>query len=211
MPSEGLKAELVNRLQARLDEEEFGEVDAPESTPTPSPAKPTVETPTEKKEAPKPVKVAAPPAKSTTTAPAKTATTTTTSAPPAAAAKTTAATAASSTDAMSFEEKKKLRAQRFGIPLKQTEEERRKEIEKKKRERAERFGLPVEEDSKGKKKGGKSNKKQKTGETTGEPPKEKPLLPKEEIERQLKRGEKYGMTDAKRDELKAMLRKYRFQ
>ena len=39
---------------------------------------------------------------------------------------------------------------------------------------------------------------------------EKPLLPKEEIEKRLARAQKYGTTEGV-DELKAMLRKHRFQ
>eukprot|EP00985_Skeletonema_marinoi_P014185 scaffold7137_cov91-Skeletonema_marinoi.AAC.4 len=45
LPTDGLKADLINRLQARLDEEEFGIVEAPtggeeakEETPAPAPA-----------------------------------------------------------------------------------------------------------------------------------------------------------------------------
>ena len=36
LPTDGLKADLVNRLQARLDEEEFGIVDAPAAGGTPA-------------------------------------------------------------------------------------------------------------------------------------------------------------------------------
>ena len=34
---EGLKADLINRLQVRLDEEEFGEAEAPKGPPPPVP------------------------------------------------------------------------------------------------------------------------------------------------------------------------------
>ena len=128
---------------------------------------------------------------------------------------------------LSFEERKKARAQRFGIPL---------SFEEKKAERAKRFGLNIEEDKKAqrakrfgitdlndknnnskkrqhadKKKGGE-NKKQKNEKNhkKSSEKSEEPLLSKEEIMKRLKRGEKYGADPQQTDKLKAMLRKYRF-
>jgi hypothetical protein len=52
---------------------------------------------------------------------------------------------------------------------------------------------------------------QKKGPQQKNEEKEKPLLPVEEIEKRLKRAEKFGTGDnAQTQELKAMLRKHRF-
>ena len=101
---------------------------------------------------------------------------------------------------LSFEEKKRLRAQRFAIPFVETKT------------------LPTTNTNE---KSNRGNKRQKTdppgkkvGEsiaTTAATTKEEVLLSKDEIEKQLKRAEKYGgANQARVDELKAMLRKHRF-
>lgn len=207
--TEGLKADLVNRLQAVLDEEEFGDVAAVAATSSaPAAAAPptttTVKTPTaeipkeagaEKKKAEtKTVRKIAkndtaaadaarskePGARSNSGVPQ-----------PAPAVSTTATAGASKEDDatggagmskdLSFEEKKRLRAKRFDIPVVQTTTEKSKKD--------------------GKMKGRKRQKTEKE---------EKPALSKEEIELRLKRAERFGINDASTDELKAMLRKYRF-
>lgn len=230
--TDGLKADLVNRLQARLDEEEFGALaDEPAAVATAGGGvskKTTDETSSSKKTettkaAAAKKKTPASASSSTREAPAKTA-----AAPKPAEAATSAATSKTndvpkqqpaapsdetkaaeaekiaaaaaalsppeSTAGLSFEEKKRQRAMRFGIPVvsKDTVEKAAVKGKKGKRDRL-----------------ASSNKRQKTGESTKE--KEPPLLPLEEIEKQLERAEKFGTADkAKIDQLKAMKRKYRF-
>ena len=184
MDTSGLKAALVNRLQARLDEEEFGMIDPPAADkPVDSPP------PTEPAAAAAPVAAAPSP----TPAPAPKA------APaPAPAAEKKEETPAA-TGGMSFEEKKKQRAARFGIAV----------VEAKK---------PTPKKNNPKKKGDKkadqkSDKKPKKKEQQVKhaKPAEPPLLPKAEIEKLLQRAERFGNTDTKRvAELKTMLRKHRF-
>ncbi|KAL7532581.1 hypothetical protein ACHAWF_004179 [Thalassiosira exigua] len=256
LSTEGLKADLVNRLQARLDEEEFGIAEAP---PAGSPetadavaVKPVDDNPTAGGE---PVAESSGPA----TGSAATEGDPTAAAPTAAAEKEAAAeaeteiksgdtsskeesqikkdadpksTVSKVTGEMSFKDKMEQRAKRFGI----------KPSEKVKKEmRAQRFGTgnkggdkkkqqqsggdkgkgnqkkspkmqqqqkpqPVggkRRESEGGKKGDNKagSKKQKVGE--------KPLLPKDEIEKRLARAAKFGTTEGV-DELKAMLRRHRF-
>jgi SAP domain-containing ribonucleoprotein len=106
-------------------------------------------------------------------------------------------------------------------------------LEEQKKERAKRFGIPVVDMSKkdlpGKKKkeahGTETNKNKNKRTDTTTPAaassnnkkakvvsvaKEEPLLPKEEIEKRLKRAEKFGLSNENTDKLKAMLRKHRF-
>ena len=175
LPTEGLKADLVNRLQAALDEEEFGDMAPPLESPAAAakasaPAAPT---------APAAPAAPAPAAPEPVAAPAD-------KPPPAAAAPAKKVDTRSS-----FEEKKRLRAARFDIPV----------VEKPPKE-------PKKRGPKGDAAAPKSNQKKQKQEKKKEEPK---LLPKEEIEMRLKRAEKYGTGDPKQiDELKAMLRKYRF-
>lgn len=185
LSTDGLKPLLVNRLQARLDEEEFGLVE-PASAATP--------------------KAAATEAKETTAAPAPAA-----AKPEKAPKPVEKKTEAPAVDPPAAEPKKDVVA---GLPETKAPAAPVPKVtgdlsfEEKKRRRAARFGMPavVEKDT-----SSKGGKRQKTGgKTGGKPSKEPTLLPKEEIEKRLKRAEKYGISDAKTDELKAMLRKYRF-
>ena len=199
--TEGLKAELVNRLQALLDEEEFNLAD---DAAAPAPAIPTTDiTDVKILESSPPVAdpvVEVEKAKPTITAEQKA----TIVAEPSTDDKkveTTAPAVNQSGAELSFEEKKRLRAQRFAIPFVETKE------------------LPTNI-PKDRANGG-NNKRQKTDppgtkigtadSKTAIPTKEEELLSKDEIEKQLKRIEKYGAVDQTRvDELKAMLRKHRF-
>lgn len=257
LSTEGLKADLVNRLQARLDEEEFGIAEAPpagslgsaaEGEAAAAPAAAAKEKQAEepaKKEDEATVESSEPPAKEAAAADEAPA-----AAQPAAEEKETAAEKedgdgeavaggssgkepAKITAGMSFKERMEQRAKRFGI---QPSEKTKKDI------RAQRFGTGDKGGGSAKKqqqkqqagnkgKGGQKtapqkkeqqkdagNKRRESGGGGGgdkkgslKKPKvgEKPLLPKEEIEKRLARAAKYGTTDGV-DELKAMLRKHRF-
>lgn len=233
---EGLKADLVNRLQARLDEEEFGMVMAPApaaaaaaapvAPPAPAaaseiekakPVKPKEEkksapkpmTETAKKAAPVPAKEAAAPVPAPTEAKTGPGESSKQGAKPSTNVPKQGKVILGATPMkeLTFEEKKKEREKRFGMKTESA-------FEEKKRQRAERFGLGNEEnDSADKGSGlasGSSKSKKQKGEATAEKG-VKPLLPKEEIEARLARAKKYGIEDEKTLELKAMLRKYRFE
>jgi SAP domain-containing ribonucleoprotein len=196
--TEGLKAELVNRLQALLDEEEFNLADD-----AAGPA-PIIATITE----PKVVEQALPASdpvveenlKPDIVAEEKTPTVAMVHSTTDEKVEATTGIVSQTGTELSFEEKKRLRAQRFAIPFVETK------------------AIPTTNTKE------KSNKRQKTdppGKKVGESDaksvilttavKEEVLLPKDEIEKQLKRAEKYGGADQARvDELKAMLRKHRF-
>jgi SAP domain-containing ribonucleoprotein len=212
LSTEGLKADLINRLQERLDEEEFGLIEgAGELPPTPTTAKaPAVEDPVVEA----PVVEDDPTAKETfvdvtaeTQKEKAIPGTEPTPAPvvpdPTRANAPAAVVANKPLSEMTFAEKKAARAARFGIPLSESE---------KKKARAERFGTadkkkPERNTHEEQKK--PPNKKQKT--ETKKQETEKPLLPVEEIEKRLARAEKFGTGDtAATQELKAMLRKHRF-
>mmetsp|Transcript_29912 Transcript_29912/g.49360 ORF Transcript_29912/g.49360 Transcript_29912/m.49360 type:complete len:274 (+) Transcript_29912:126-947(+) len=163
LSTEGLKVDLVNRLQARLDEEEFGMVDAPPVTGTTPKAAPAAVTADKEDDAPKeeaPVAVVAAAAaaikegEKTTTPPAKEEATTaiTKDETPAAEEEKAAAPAAAAEQQpplkpdptvktnkdMTFEEKKAARAARFGISVVQTEAQKKAErMEKLKVKKAE--------------------------------------------------------------------------
>jgi hypothetical protein len=125
--------------------------------------------------------------------------------------------AAKTTSDMSFSEKMAQRAKRFGLPV---TDDVKKEIRK------ERFGGNQkgshQKKTNGKKRqssggggeggGGKKPKQTPPAKNKKQTPKkqEKPILSKEEIEKRLARAAKYGTTGANVEELKAMLRKHRF-
>lgn len=199
LSTEGLKGDLVNRLEAYLEEQEFalpGEGSDLSPTPTGA-AKPAVEEPAVPAPALEETKEAA---KEKAELEKETATAGTEPSPAPvvppeptkAAAAATTKTSENQRSEMTFEEKRAARAARFGIPMvetKKTTPKRRPQNEKK----------------------GSANKKQKKGPQKKNEEKEKPLLPVEEIEKRLKRAEKFGTGDnAQTQELKAMLRKHRF-
>ncbi|GAX13558.1 hypothetical protein FisN_3Lh126 [Fistulifera solaris] len=200
LATDGLKADLVNRLQTRLDEEEFGMVDPPPDEPpveiaptaaitttatAPSPpksaakssqqkAEPKVE---EKNEKPAPAAKVEGPVVEVKSVPAK-----------------------PMPSGLSFEEQKKLRAARFNIPVLEVKEEKSKE----------KGGKREPKDKRGKR--DKKNDPPKHSKRAKTEPKrsEKEILPKEEIEKLLARAEKYGGDPKRTEELRVMLRHYRF-
>ena len=210
LSTDGLKAELVNRLQARLDEEEFGLAEPPSagaaaepSTPkaTATPAKPSPPKTDTKKE---PEKKAAPAKETKVEGKEEEKKPAETKEPE----KEEIATAkVVDPQDMSFEEKKAARAKRFGLKVKE----------------------PSTRETKGKKRGGRGDgkggkdgsKKPKTDGKGGKDGSKKPKtnerknqfesLSKEELETRLKRAEKFGIVDEKVDAMKAALRKHRFE
>lgn len=198
LSTEGLKGDLVNRLEAYLEEQEFalpGEGSDLSPTPTGA-AKPAVEEPAvpapaleETKEA---AKEKAELEKETATAGTEPSPAPVVPPEPTKAAAATTKTSENQRSEMTFEEKRAARAARFGIPMVET-----KKTTPKKRPQNEKKGS--------------ANKKPKKGPQQKNEEKEKPLLPVEEIEKRLKRAEKFGTGDnAQTQELKAMLRKHRF-
>ena len=213
--SDGLKAELVNRLQARLDEEEFGLVEPPPaSASTPTAAAATTEkapSPAAAKPAPAP---AEPPKKVPVEQP-KEATNAADAAPKDSATRATAGTEATPvvpkgdgkpTDmqGLSFEEKRKARAARFGTVTPATPPPKKND-----KKRGQQQG------------NNNSNKKQKNNQQKGkQSPAKKQKQPntpnfdglsKEELEARLKRAEKFNIANSNVDALKAALRKHRFE
>lgn len=194
--SEGLKADLVNRLQARLDEEEFDLADATESA-YPAAAAAAAVSATKKPDSPKKSEekitksfnegaATVAPKHSTVDGAVPKAPEPLKGESPALKAEENTHNSITAAADLSFEEKKRLRAKRFDIPV------------------VPQAAAASAKDQAGKE---KNNKRQKTAPIVGE----KPLLSKEEVEVQLKRAEKYGTgNQAKIDELKAMLRTYRF-
>lgn len=225
LSTEGLKAELVNRLQARLDEEEFGLAEAPAAVlhvASPPPAATTTTTPkpaavsAEAKavEAPKvEAKPAATPTKPTTAKKAPLISTQTAATEPNNAGSKEAETKAGDaappvaskpigeTKDMSFEEKKKMRASRFQMAVVETTEKGKEGSRK--REGGRRDGKDSDVDNKE-----SDKKRQKT-----------PAVPKavienlsaQEIENRLKRAKKFGIENEAVDTMKARLRKDRFE
>lgn len=239
----GLKGDLVNRLQARLDEEEFGLVDAPagegetavNATSATIASTTLAENAIEEKEKEK-EKERVISSKSAASGEGNIVTSVENE-DGKKSAETTASTAGKKTNlsekkstedsktgaiptenssksekAMTFAEKKKARAERFGIETEENVLEKKlarakrfgivtKETEEeKKKDRAKRFGLDVKDNSK--------NKKQKKGL----PGVQKPVtsISSAEAEKRLARAKRFGTTSKTTEELKAALRKERF-
>jgi len=218
LSTEGLKSDLINRLQTRLDEEEFGIVEAPAAGTTVSPgtnigcdeaeSSPAAEEkPAEGEHA---AESSEDPASASVGIPEKG------EAPRAsgeniATAENSSGEASKVTAEMSFKEKMEQRAKRFGIAQQPPAGDYKKgggagggKSQKQQTQRAKREQSHHES---GKKREGtaKMQEQQKKAKAV-----EQPLLSKEEIEKRLARAKKFGTTEGV-DDLKAMLRKYRFQ
>jgi len=239
LSTEGLKADLVNRLQARLDEEEFGMVVAPQSTETKQEDKPEKAAPASTTE---PEQVAEPPEKevpktgeeqpkdnATATEEAKSEEPskeepkkdgTPVESEDGKKENDTSKTSSSKAKDVTSLDKKKERAKRFNIPVVVTKEDRAERFGTKKQLRdmpplgatgnKTKSNNNKDKQGGGKNKGkGKDNNPKKSKKQKTEAEEEK-LLPKEEIEKRLKRAGKFGIKNAEVDKLKAMLRKHRF-
>jgi SAP domain-containing ribonucleoprotein len=191
LPVSGNKPDLINRLQARLDEEEFGLIDAPATT-----INTTMTNLNETGEA-----TGDNPSDSATEREKKGLVPT----------KTEEMGEESKTDKFiseahdannvkvsaqpTFDEIKRRRANRFDIPVVETKVQ---SPQKRGRDKKKSANLPILQ------KGSKRARQQASE-------KDDVLLPKEEIEKRLKRAEKYGTGNEENIlKLKAMLRKYRF-
>jgi SAP domain-containing ribonucleoprotein len=199
LATDGLKADLVNRLQARLDEEEFGlAFDTPTVTAATPVAPVVVSTP-----------VVATPIESTPAAPLVT------------------TLAVDEEAALTLVEPTTLREKKTVTTTNVTIESSQISFEEKKRLRAERFGIKIVgetipnkqttvDGSVNNKNDSKRKKQEDNGSIVVPPKKQKSvfgdtILPKEEIERRLERAAKYNKEDDPvTHELKAMLRKYKY-
>mmetsp|Transcript_23309 Transcript_23309/g.57365 ORF Transcript_23309/g.57365 Transcript_23309/m.57365 type:complete len:123 (+) Transcript_23309:664-1032(+) len=118
---------------------------------------------------------------------------------------------------MTFEEKKKARAARFGLKAVEKPGSGKKDNKKKDNKRGN--GEKNSEGGKGGKKNANKRQKTETKKTKPEPPKKKPepkknefeSLSKDELEKRLERAKKYNVEGAKVDAMKAALRKHRFE
>lgn len=240
LSTDGLKADLINRLQARLDEEEFGIVEAPpakEEEPAAAAVQPTA---AEEQDAAAPPSPPSPPAAAAIVegeidGVPKGAGETVANAPSAADNNDDGKTdeAPKVTAGMSFQERMEARAKRFGMPSKAEKKNNNPKGGGGKRNSSnnnnnKKGGQKNDNSPKGGGRGAQQPKQQQSGkkrrESGGDGAGEKkqqqqkkkqkvelePLLPKAEIEKRLARAAKYGTTEGV-DELKAMLRKHRFQ
>ena len=227
LPTDGLKADLVSRLQTALDEEEFGDMTAVAPAAETTTASETIPEPAvddeQNEKAADEVNVAESNAEKVMVSDTKEAVVeekqvesnqdeeeekkvvekegTNNS-----VAKGTKVVSLKSVKDTSLieEEKRKERAKRFNLPL---------SFEEQKAARAKRFQIPLVESKKKKEEKGKnknSAEKRKQGERQRGGKKQKGLImSKEELEKKIKRAEKFGITKGL-DEMKALLRKHRF-
>ena len=217
LPTDGLKAELATRLQVRLDEEEFGLAEAPTG------ASPSAAAATATVSSPAPVSAAVPAPASTEKTPAAVETEKKTAEPVAivkktanGAAKEAAASAepakATDTKGMTFEEKKKARAARFNLTTTPAPSKNGGKNDSRKRER----GNKGEGNDGKRKKKNDGNKGQDGGKNKSAGVKKSnktsfESLSKEELEKRLKRAEKYGIKGENVEAMKIALRKFRFE
>lgn len=245
LPTDGLKADLVNRLQARLDEEEFGmdeEIAPPETSPTKAATEPAAKESTadvtagatavatkaveaEAKTKKVEIKKKAESKPSTTDEVTKTEEDTAEDANDGESTKILAA--------MSFEERKKARAARFGISVINEDEKNMGKGKKrnsldgdKKQKGGEVKQISKTEGGKNKKQKREGQEKKNAGNDNAKSDDKKTekktekkqtqqsepaLLPKDEVLKRLERAKKFNTGDTKHiDELKAMLRRHRF-
>jgi len=236
LPTDGLKADLVNRLQARLDEEEFGmeeEIAAPETSPvkvdqsqevTSSKVDQTVE----KSSIAVPKKVEKVEQDDDTDHP-KVATVIVKaevksshndgtrksisrqdSSSEKSAGKNNEMGDKKDDGALSFEEKKKARAARFNIPVVPPETIKGTKRSSENSRHA-KVNTPSEGRNSKKQKSSEKSKKDTMDEKTPKVMEPVPLLPEDEILKRLRRAEKFHTGDTKAiEELKGMLRLHRF-
>jgi hypothetical protein len=258
LPTDGLKADLINRLQARLDEEEFGIVEAPPATTDDNKAVESSSAGGEAKEEEEAPAAAAPeepvasqPAAAEEKVADSTDAATQVDGVPKGVGETVTNAAADNdektddapkvTAGMSFKERMDARAKRFGIPSKAEKKNNNNQkggggknnnnqkggksnINKKGGQKNDnspkgvgRGAQQQQKQQSGKKRresggggGGEKKQQQQQQQKKKQKVEEEQLLPKEEIEKRLARAAKYGTTEGV-DELKAMLRKHRFQ
>jgi len=229
LSTDGLKAELVNRLQVRLDEEEFGLAEAPTSaspgTVTAAASSPAVApAPASNEKEPEMEKVTAVEAenkldehdiavkeKTKDADSSESAIGKESSTAVVAPAASTESGKATSTKGMTFEEKKKARAARFKLttPLAPSNSVVKKDSRK--RERGDR-----EDGKNGKRKKDSERNRDRDGgnkKSSGEKSKKDLFdsLSREELEKRLERARKYGVVNENVDAMKIALRKFRFE
>jgi len=217
---DGLKVELVNRLQTRLDEEEFGLAEVPATATSSTPTAAATGTTSPNKESTTPASSSK--AESTTAVEKKneektkdaanndsTSTTVTT--------KSTIATAtaepvkATDMKGMTFEEKKKARAARFQLTTiakndgKNNNDSRKRGMGNNKGRDKGSDGKRTKNDNDGK---GVDKKNIKIVKSKGP---NFDSLSKEELEKRLERAKKYGVVNETVDAMKIALRKFRFE
>lgn len=218
LPTDGLKADLVSRLQARLDEEEFG-MDDDIAVPTPA------TTSNAKKDEPKKATEKSEPVADSNVINSKAeekeeASELNTKVVEKSVSEEVTSSKVTTSGGMTMEEKMKARAERFNIPLAIPTEKKKQQPAnagkgKKQEKKRGRDSHSEKEGAKKQKNDKKNDRKNKQGgqesKKMTEEKKPEPLLPKEEILKRLERAKKFGASNIQQvDALKAMLRRHRF-